>query len=323
MSDPEIIKSSSPHKVSIPEGSSNAVGKKAEVGESSIRKVLNDASGETNEITKNEDELKGEKTPLSLDYEIALAREALKNKKNLRVGNEAVQTNDDLRAGKAGVTNDQDLRAEKAPISLDDMLKGGKEGFSPSKDLTAGKAGVEPAGDLRAEKLGVDPSSDLRGEKAGYEPSDDLRAEKEDAQATNNLRVPKEGLDPDGDLKAPKEAISASKDLRAPNENENADADLRAPKEGVKTNSATALVSSDPLASVRPATSTEESAASDTSKEAAPQQATALSNEYASVANNTPPQKPEPEMDFPARVVHLKIENDNLRTALDKLEAAP
>ena len=33
MSDPEIIKSSTPHRVSMPEGSSNAVGKKAEVGE--------------------------------------------------------------------------------------------------------------------------------------------------------------------------------------------------------------------------------------------------------------------------------------------------
>jgi len=83
------------------------------------------------------------------------------------------------------------------------------------------------------------------------------------------------------------------------------------------------LASSDPLASVRPTTSAKESAASDTSKEAAPQQATALSNESASAANNAPPHKPEPEMDFPARVVHLKIENDNLRTALDKLESAP
>ena len=82
MSDPEIIKSSSPHRVSIPEGSSNAVGKKAEVGESSIRKVLNDASGETNEITKNEDELKGKKTPLSLDEEIALAKEEADLPKN-------------------------------------------------------------------------------------------------------------------------------------------------------------------------------------------------------------------------------------------------
>jgi hypothetical protein len=98
---------------------------------------------------------------------------------------------------------------------------------------------------------------------------------------------------------------------------------LRAPKEGVKTNSASALANSDPLASVRPATSSKESAASDTSKEDAPQQATALSNESASAANNAPPHKPEPEMDFPARVVHLKIENDNLRTALDKLESAP
>ena len=58
MSDPDIIKSSTPHRVSIAEGSSNAVGKKAEVGEASIRKVLSDASSESNEITQNEDELK-------------------------------------------------------------------------------------------------------------------------------------------------------------------------------------------------------------------------------------------------------------------------
>ena len=92
MSDPEIIKSSSPHRVSIPEGSSNAVGKKAEVGEASIRKVLNDASGESNEITKDEEELKGKKTPLSLDEEIALAKEALQKRKELKVANQAIQS---------------------------------------------------------------------------------------------------------------------------------------------------------------------------------------------------------------------------------------
>ena len=94
MSDPEIIKSSSPHRVSIPEGSSNAVGKKAEVGEASIRKVLNDASGESNEITKDEEELKGKKTLLSLDEEIALAKEALLKRKNLKVENQATQSDD-------------------------------------------------------------------------------------------------------------------------------------------------------------------------------------------------------------------------------------
>ena len=66
MSDPEIIKSSTPHIVSIPEGSSNAVGKKAEVGEASIRKVLNEGTGETNEINTNDEELKGKNMPFSL-----------------------------------------------------------------------------------------------------------------------------------------------------------------------------------------------------------------------------------------------------------------
>ena len=108
MSDPEIFKSSTPHRVSIPEGSSNAVGKKAEVGEASIRKVLNDASGETNEITKNEEELKGKKLALSLDEEIAAAKAALLKSKELKASKEAAKSDDELRAEKAGVTPNQE-----------------------------------------------------------------------------------------------------------------------------------------------------------------------------------------------------------------------
>ena len=74
MSDPEIIKLDSPHKVSIAEGATNAVGKKAEVGESSIRKVLSDGTSARNQITTNDDELKAKKMPLSLDDEIAFSR---------------------------------------------------------------------------------------------------------------------------------------------------------------------------------------------------------------------------------------------------------
>ena len=89
MSDPEIIKLDSPHKVSIAEGATNAVGKKAEVGESSIRKVLSDGTSARNQITTNDDELKAKKMPLSLDDEITLAREALQIRKDLRVEKEA------------------------------------------------------------------------------------------------------------------------------------------------------------------------------------------------------------------------------------------
>jgi hypothetical protein len=98
---------------------------------------------------------------------------------------------------------------------------------------------------------------------------------------------------------------------------------LRAPKEGVKTNSAAALASSDPLASVRAATSATEIAATASSEEVSVQAPKTIPSESSSAQSNASPQKPEPEMDFPARVVHLKIENDNLRSALDKLESAP
>jgi hypothetical protein len=270
MSDPDIIKSSTPHRVSIAEGSSNAVGKKAEVGEASIRKVLSDASGELNEITINEDELKGKKTPLSLDEEIALAKKALEDKKELRAKKEPVRPNDELRAEKAGVKTDKDLRAEKAPVSLDDILKGPKEGVTLGKDLRAEKAGVDPSGDLRAEK----------------------------------------------------EAVTSNKDLRGPKENAKADTDLRAPKEGVKTISAAALASLDSLVTARTASSATEGAASENFKESETQAAAAPSNEATSTAEQKATSI-EPEMDFPARVVHLKIENDNLRGALDKLESAP
>jgi hypothetical protein len=91
----------------------------------------------------------------------------------------------------------------------------------------------------------------------------------------------------------------------------------------VKTNAAATLASLDPLVSVRPATSATDSATTASTKEVAAQGPKTMPSESSSAASNAPPQKPEPEMDFPARVVHLKIENDNLRSALDKLESAP
>lgn len=297
MSDPEIIKLDSPHKVSIAEGATNAVGKKAEVGDSSIRKVLSDGSNESKQITTNDAELKAKKMPLSLDDEIALAREALQTRKDLRFEKEAAESSDELWAAKDSVKSDKYLRAEKAGVSLDDELKGAKEAFSNSKDLRAEKAGVDPSGELRAEK--------------------------ESVQSANNLRAPKEGVNPDGELNGPKEAVSSNKDLRAPKENAKTDTDLRAPKEVVNSNVGAALASSDPLESVRSNSSPVESDAPSTSNAAAPEAPLPLSKDSQSTANTAYDQKEEPEMDFPARVVHLKIENDNLRNKLDKLESAP
>jgi len=36
--------------------------------------------------------------------------------------------------------------------------------------------------------------------------------------------------------------------------------------------------------------------------------------------NSNPDHAAQPEMDFPARVINIKIENDQLRARLDKLE---
>ena len=122
MSDPEIIKSSTPHRVSMPEGSSNAVGKKAEVGETSIRKVLSEGTGETNEIESDKETLKGPPPKLSLDDEIAAAKELAIKNKELRAEKEGVHTDDELRAGKAGHKVSEDLHG-KMGVGHDEELK--------------------------------------------------------------------------------------------------------------------------------------------------------------------------------------------------------
>jgi hypothetical protein len=268
MSDPEIIKSSTPHRVSMPEGSSNAVGKKAEVGEASIRKVLSEGSGESNELKRHEEVTKGPASKLSLDEEIAAAKEQL-------------QKNKELRAEKEGVKTDDALRAEKAAHQVSDDLRG--------------KAGVGVDEELRAEKEGVN---------------------------NNELRAPKEGVS-SGDLKAPKDILDSLADLLAPKEAAKSDAELRGPKELVKTNTAAGLSSTDPLAQLRTGPSDSRASNADTEKALAVA-SEAPTDAQASGAIETPVDfRPGPEMDFPARVVHLKIENDNLRSALDKLESEP
>ena len=273
------------------------MGIKAEVGEASIRKVLNDGSGETNKIITNDEELKGKKMPLSLDDEIFLAREALKKRNALPVDHASIDTSDEFRSTKDGLKSDKDLRAENAAVNFEDELKAAKEAFRDSKDLRAEKVRVDVSGDLRAEKEGV--------------------------KSANNLLVPKEGFHPDGDLKAPKEAVTSNVNLRAPKENTGADTELRAPKDSVKTNSVATLTSLDSLASVRPSTSDAESSATAMTKEIEPQGSSPLENDSRLDENTAGILQNDPEMDFPARVVHLKIENDNLRNKLDKLESAP
>ena len=118
MSDPEIFKSDTPHRVSMPEGSSNAVGKKAEVGEASIRKVLSEGSGESNELQREEEVTKGPAAKLSLDDEIAAAKALLQKNKELRAEKDSVKTDDDLRAEKAGHHVSDDLRAKAVVRSI-------------------------------------------------------------------------------------------------------------------------------------------------------------------------------------------------------------
>ena len=294
MSDPEIIKSNTPHRVSMPEGSSNAVGKKAEVGETSIRKVLSEGTGESNEIESDKATLKAPPPKLSLDEEIAAAKELVLKSKALRAEKEGVHTDDELRAGKAGHKVGEDLQ--------------GKIGVGHDEELTAAKQNGNPDNELRAENGDAIASDDLRAKQNGV--------------TGNELRAPKEGAS-SGDLKAPKDVLDSLADLLAPKEAAKSDAELRSPKELVKTNSAAGLSSTAPAAALntgtteskdsKPATSNATQDGSDTSSEVDDD----TSNEAAVM------QSPGPEMDFPARVVHLKIENDNLRSTLDKLESEP
>ena len=112
-------------------------------------------------------------------------------------------------------------------------------------------------------------------------------------------------------------------DLLAPKEGAKSDAELRGPKELVKSNSAAGLSSTAPTAAIRPGTTESKDSNPDTTN--ATQDESDASSEADDDTGNEAAvmQSPEPEMDFPARVVHLKIENDNLRSALDKLEAEP
>ena len=307
MSDPEIFKSDTPHRVSMPEGSSNAVGKKAEVGEASIRKVLSEGSGESNELQREEEVTKGPAAKLSLDDEIAAAKALLQKNKELRAEKDGVKTDDDLRAEKAGHHVSDDLRA-KARVGDD-------------KELKAAKGLVSPEKDLRAEKDAVNASDDLRAGNVDAAPSGDLRAEKEGVN-NNDLRAPKEAVS-GGDLKAPKDILDSLDDLLAPKEAAKTGAELRGPKELVQTNTTAGLSSADSLVPLR--TGVSDSKESSVATQTAPAAASEAPTDVAASGAKEPSVqfRPEPEMDFPARVVHLKIENDNLRSALDKLESEP
>ena len=320
MSDPEIFKSDTPHRVSMPEGSSNAVGKKAEVGEASIRKVLSEGSGESNELQREEEVTKGPAAKLSLDDEIAAAKALLQKNKELRAAKDGVKTDDDLRAEKAGHHVSDDLRA-KAGVVDDKELKAAKGLVSPEKDLRAEKDAVNASDDLRAGNVDATPSGDLRAGNVDAAPSGDLRAEKEGVN-NNDLRAPKEAVS-GGDLKAPKDILDSLDDLLAPKEAAKTGAELRGPKELVQTNTAAGLSSADSLVPLR--TGVSDSKESSVATQTAPAAASKAPTDVAASGAKEPSVqfRPEPEMDFPARVVHLKIENDNLRSALDKLESEP
>ena len=320
MSDPEIFKSDTPHRVSMPEGSSNAVGKKAEVGEASIRKVLSEGSGESNELQREEEVTKGPAAKLSLDDEIAAAKALLQKNKELRAAKDGVKTDDDLRAEKAGHHVSDDLRA-KAGVGDDKELKAAKGLVSPEKDLRAEKDAVNASDDLRAGNVDATPSGDLRAGNVDAAPSGDLRAEKEGVN-NNDLRAPKEAVS-GGDLKAPKDILDSLDDLLAPKEAAKTGAELRGPKELVQTNTAAGLSSADSLVPLR--TGVSDSKESSVATQTAPAAASEAPTDVAASGAKEPSVqfRPEPEMDFPARVVHLKIENENLRSALDKLESEP
>ena len=320
MSDPEIFKSDTPHRVSMPEGSSNAVGKKAEVGEASIRKVLSEGSGESNELQREEEVTKGPAAKLSLDDEIAAAKALLQKNKELRAAKDGVKTDDDLRAEKAGHHVSDDLRA-KAGVGDDKELKAAKGLVSPEKDLRAEKDAVNASDDLRAGNVDADPSGDLRAGNVDTTPSGDLRAEKEGVN-NHDLRAPKEAVS-GGDLKAPKDILDSLDDLLAPKEAAKTGAELRGPKELVQTNTTAGLSSADSLVPLR--TGVSDSKESSVATQTAPAAASEAPTDVAASGAKEPSVqfRPEPEMDFPARVVHLKIENDNLRSALDKLESEP
>lgn len=320
MSDPEIFKSDTPHRVSMPEGSSNAVGKKAEVGEASIRKVLSEGSGESNELQREEEVTKGPAAKLSLDDEIAAAKALLQKNKELRAEKDGVKTDDDLRAEKAGHHVSDDLRA-KAGVGDDKELKAAKGLVSPEKDLRAEKDAVNASDDLRAGNVDAAPSGDLRAGNVDATPSGDLRAEKEGVN-NNDLRAPKEAVS-GGDLKAPKDILDSLDDLLAPKEAAKTGAELRGPKELVQTNTAAGLSSADSLVKLR--TGVSDSKESNVATQTAPAAASEAPTDVAASDAKEPSVDfgPGPAMDFPARVVHLKIENDNLRSALDKLESEP
>ena len=320
MSDPEIFKSDTPHRVSMPEGSSNAVGKKAEVGEASIRKVLSEGSGESNELQREEEVTKGPAAKLSLDDEIAAAKALLQKNKELRAAKDGVKTDDDLRAEKAGHHVSDDLRA-KAGVVDDKELKAAKGLVSPEKDLRAEKDAVNASDDLRAGNVDATPSGDLRAGNVDAAPSGDLRAEKEGVN-NNDLRAPKEAVS-GGDLKAPKDILDSLDDLLAPKEAAKTGAELRVPKELVQTNKTAGLSSAESLVPLL--TGVSDSKESSVATQTAPAAASEAPTDVAASGAKEPSVqfRPEPEMDFPARVVHLKIENDNLRSALDKLESEP
>ncbi len=236
MTDPDIIKSGVPELVTVSEGSHNAVGKKGELGEPSVRKVLSTADGEAHHFESDEI-LKGAKAP---------------------------------------VHSDKDLTAHKEALNSDHELTGHKQDAASDRELTAPNQSIASDHELTAPK-----QSD--------QPDNELTATKERVQAEHELTGPKEGARPDKAL----QSASLIDQLQA----------VIAPKADSQEPSESPAIESH----LEPELLAPPGAQVDDAHEA----------HDAHVAPNLP------DMDFPARVVHLKIENDLLREQLTQLEAKP
>ena len=121
MTDPDIIKSGVPELVTVSEGSHNAVGKKGELGEPSVRKVLSTADGEAHHFESDEI-LKGAKAPVHSD-------------KDLTAHKEALNSDHELTGHKQNAASDRELTAPNQSIASDHELTAPKQSDQPDNEL--------------------------------------------------------------------------------------------------------------------------------------------------------------------------------------------
>ena len=134
MTDPDIIKSGVPELVTVSEGSHNAVGKKGELGEPSVRKVLSTADGEAHHFESDEI-LKGAKAPVHSDKDLTAHKEALNSDHELTGHKQDAASDRELTAPKQSDQPDNELTATKERVQAEHELTGPKEGARPDKAL--------------------------------------------------------------------------------------------------------------------------------------------------------------------------------------------